>query len=366
MPRTDSGFPFIGLFCTKNNGSKKYEKAVGPRISDALEEKIKREAKAKKGIYAILQKQEHTTFDELFELYERDGKGKEYVLSKKQTYLDYFGGWKLSQVTRKDLFDFRDMLKTTPKLVGGGMVTETHVNRVMAGLRRLFNYATIQDIMERSPFPTAPKSGLFYPEPKGLRNFFTEEQMEHIINTSPDWLRPMVLTAYYTGVREGELLNFLWKHVDLQAGIIYLPSSKTLKDASGKGQKIVMQRDLIDLFKVLPTRSEWVFCKPDGRPYRHWNIFEAFRRVLKSVGIDTEKYSWKEIRHTTGSIMNLKGGDPMAIKDQLRHTDFKTTQNFYIGSDVEHQRAQNEKLTLNSGKTVGKRDQRENKDSPSP
>jgi len=37
----------------------------------------------------------------------------------------------------------------------------------------------------------------------------------------------------------------------------------------------------------------------------------------------------------------------MAIKDQLRHTDFKTTQDFYIGSDIEYQREQIEKIALN-------------------
>ena len=44
----------------------------------------------------------------------------------------------------------------------------------------------------------------------------------------------------------------------------------------------------------------------------------------------------------------------MAIKDQLRHTTVKTTEDFYIGSDIEYQREQIEKLVLNSGKIVGK------------
>jgi hypothetical protein len=44
--------------------------------------------------------------------------------------------------------------------------------------------------------------------------------------------------------------------------------------------------------------------------------------------------------------MNIKEADPMAIKDQLRHTDFETTQDYYIGSDIEHQREQVEKLAL--------------------
>jgi len=35
-----------------------------------------------------------------------------------------------------------------------------------------------------------------------------------------------------------------------------------------------------------------------------------------------------------------------AIKDQLRHTTVKTTESFYIGSDIEYQREQIEKIVL--------------------
>jgi integrase len=59
------------------------------------------------------------------------------------------------------------------------------------------------------------------------------------------------------------------------------------------------------------------------------------------------------LRHTTASLLNRKGVRPMAIKDQLRHTTVKTTEDFYIGSDIEYQREQIEKLSLNSGKIVG-------------
>jgi hypothetical protein len=45
-------------------------------------------------------------------------------------------------------------------------------------------------------------------------------------------------------------------------------------------------------------------------------------------------------------MMNLKDAPPMAIKDQLRHTTVATTESFYIGSDLEFQRQQIEKLIL--------------------
>ena len=335
-------------------GSKKYEKAVGHKLQNALKEKMEREGRIKRGNYEVLERQEKTTFNNLVNLYEKEGDGKRYILQFKETYKNHFGEKRLSQITRKDLFKFRDELKATPKQRGKAEVTNSNVNRALAGLRRLFSFAVSREYMEENPFPKTSKSGLFYSEQKGLRNFFTEEQMEKIVEASPDWLRPMILTAYYTGLREGELLGLRWEWIDLNDGIIYLPSTKTLKDSTGKGQRVVMQKELIDLFKALPNHSEQVFCQQDGEPFRQWHIYKPFKQILKGLGIDTEQYSWKELRHTTASLMHRKGVPALVIKDQLRHTDVKTTVDFYIGSDVGYQREQIEKLVLNMGKIVGK------------
>ena len=62
------------------------------------------------------------------------------------------------------------------------------------------------------------------------------------------------------------------------------------------------------------------------------------------MGIDAAKFSWKELRHTTATLMHLKGAELKSIKDQLRHTSSRTTESFYIGSDVAYQRKQNETL----------------------
>ena len=335
-------------------GSKKYEKSVGSKLSIALKEKMERESKGRRGNYEVIERQEKTTFDQLIKLYQKEGDNKKYILQFIPAYLKHFEGWKLSQITRKDLFKFRDTLKATPKQRGGEEVTDSNVNRALAGLRRLFNFALSREYMEESPFPKTSKSGLFYSDQKGLRNFFTEEQMEKIIEASPEWLRPMILTSYYTGLREGELLGLRWEWIDLDNGIIYLPSTKTLKDKTGRGQKVVMQKELIDLFKGLPNHSEWVFYQSNGEPFKQWHIYKPFKQILKALGIDTKQYSWKELRHTTASLMHRKGVPALVIKDQLRHSNVKTTVDFYIGSDVSYQREQIEKLILNSGKIVGK------------
>ena len=333
-------------------GPVKKEKMIGPRLADALREKLEREGKAKHGKYAVIERQETMTFDDLFKLYEKKGDKKNYILQPKQTYLDFFRGWKLSQITRSDLFAFRDKVKATPKrnfkvVLEGEQVTDAHVNRIMAGLRRLFNFAENQEVIETSPFPKSPKSGLFFSEKRGLRNFFTQEEVVKICDASPEFLRPIVIVAYYTGMRLGEILKLRWEYVNFALGVINLPKSKTLKDETGLGQIVVMHPELVKTLEKLPKRSdEWVFTTPEGLPYRSWHIYKPFKKTLAKLGIPTDQFSFKELRHTTASIMNIKGSDPMAIKDQLRHTDFKTTQNFYIGTDVKYQREQLQKITL--------------------
>ncbi len=331
-------------------GDVKKEKAVGPRLDDAIKEKIECERKAKRGKRKALIEQEKMTFADLFKLYEEKGDKKDYILRPKQTYIDYFGKMKLSQITRRDLFEFRDKIKETPKERGKSEVTNAHCNRILAGLRRLFSFAENQEVIEVSPFPKSPKSGLFAPEPKGRRHFFTQEEVVSILGASEDWLNPIVLTAYYTGMRLGEILKLQWEHVNFALGAINLPNSKTMKDSTGMGQVIAMHPELKAVLQKLHERrsgslaDEWVFTNANGLPYRHWHVYKPFKKILVKLGI--KGFSFKEMRHTTGSIMNIKGVGLMSIKDQLRHTDAKTTQNYYIGIDLEHQRKEIEKITL--------------------
>ncbi len=51
--------------------------------------------------------------------------------------------------------------------------------------------------------------------------------------------------------------------------------------------------------------------------------------------------------------MYRKGVPALAIKDQLRHSSIRTIVDFYIGSDIDSQREQIEKLAFASGKLVG-------------
>jgi integrase len=287
------------------------------------------------------------TFRELFQKYEEHGNPKAYVSLYKDRMLSFFGDRRISSLTSEDIHQFKKSIQNTPRERGKTPVTNSTVNRALAALRVVFNWTLDQKppYLTESPFP---RKGLFFPERQGQRLSFTRFQMEKILELSPKWLKPLILTNVYTGLREGELFGLMWEYFDFEAGVFYLPQTKTLNDQTGKGQEVVMQRELISLLQSLPRKGKFVFCQPNGKPFKGWHVYKPFKRILKSLGIDT-RYSFRNLRHTSASLLRELGVDPISIKRHLRHKDLRTTEAFYFSHDVDYQREQVERLSLKEG-----------------
>jgi integrase len=133
--------------------------------------------------------------------------------------------------------------------------------------------------------------------------------------------------------------------------ITYYVGSKKCEKAVGPRLSMALQEKMERENKGRRGNYE-VIERQEKTSFKQWHIYKPFKEIL-NLGIDTMQYSWKELRHTTASLMHRKGVPALVIKDQLRHTNVKTTVDFYIGSDVSYQREMIEKLILNSGKIVG-------------
>jgi integrase len=319
--------------------TKTRDKKVAQRIYDLVKGQIV------KGQW--FDEKENIIFDELVDLYQKEEDAKDYILQFVPTYMKYFGGRMLSQITRRDLFKFKEIFKATPKQRGGGEITDSRANRALAGLRRLFHFAMSKEYLKDSPFPKEPKSGLFYSEKKnrGKRKYFTEDEVKKIIEALPEspwYLRAMVITGYLLGMRAGELMNLKKADVNLKDGEILLGETK-----AGEPQTVEMQDELIELFKEWFKKSvisEFVFCQENGEPLKHWHYHKPFKKALEAIGKNEKGWSFHIMRHTTGTQLHLKGASPITIKDQLRHSNIQVTTDFYVGCDLDFQKAQIEKL----------------------
>ncbi|MGH8066249.1 MAG: site-specific integrase, partial [Candidatus Entotheonellia bacterium] len=121
------------------------------------------------------------------------------------------------------------------------------------------------------------------------------------------WLQPIMLMAYHTGMRKGEIRALRWDQVDLKTGTIHLRSSDTKTDEA----RIIPLNQTLTRTLKLATRylgCPWVFVNPlhmdawqanhkaiDPR-YHATSITHAFTRACQKAGVANATFH--DLRHT--------------------------------------------------------------------
>jgi integrase len=60
------------------------------------------------------------------------------------------------------------------------------------------------------------------------------EEFARLCEAAEDWLKPMLVVAYHTGMRKGEIRSLRWDQLDLKTGTIRLRSSDTKTDEGAR------------------------------------------------------------------------------------------------------------------------------------
>lgn len=152
---------------------------------------------------------------------------------------------------------------------------------------------------------------------------------------SPTFARAIRLIAL-TGCRKSEALTLQWQHVDLQAGCLRLPDSKT-------GAKVIPLTTAARAFlSSLPRQVDehdqpvpWVFpaSRGDGPAV---GITKAFDRVRKLAGFDND-VTLHVLRHSFASAAVAAGGSLFLVGKVLGHSNAATTERYsHVALDPVH------------------------------
>jgi integrase len=159
------------------------------------------------------------------------------------------------------------------------------INRELGALKRAFRLAQLAGRVAFRPEIS------MLPEDNRRRDFFEADEYQAVLDNLPEYLRPVIQTAYITGWRiNSEILTRQKRHVDLDSGCLRLEPSET-DDERGRSFPLTAE-----LREVLTRRLEktarleekvgsiipWLF-QQNGKPIRDFR--KAWAAACQRAGV---------------------------------------------------------------------------------
>lgn len=209
-----------------------------------------------------------------------------------------FGQRDIKSITRADINVALAALqaKRAECHVGDGQLRQTNrtitsgtVNRYLASLSSLFNFAVDAGLVDHHPIKGGQVRKLT--EHQGRRRILTEEEETRLITEAErsTW-PPMALflrLALTTGARKSELGKLCWSDIDLERRVAILPKTK-----NGEARAIPLVHSVRDALvrakKVQTLKSDYVFFDPN-HPEKPKKIDTVWRHVRQRAGLEADR-----------------------------------------------------------------------------
>ena len=163
--------------------------------------------------------------------------------------------------------------------------------------------------------------------------YIPDEEFRAIVEALPDYVKPMVQTAYLSGMRRGEIVNLEWSRVNLEKDLVDLSAEDTKTDEP----RIIYLGSLPELRRVFVEaklrkrpRQKLVFIKPDGKQVPGYTLSRYFKRARLKAGVGS--FRLHDCRHTFTTncvkagvqksvIMKLTGHKTLSMFLRYNHLD---------------------------------------------
>lgn len=243
---------------------------------------------------------------------------KSVVRSYESCYLQHvqpaLGERRISTITRRDVQAIVD------EIMARGLSASTARNSLMP-LRLAFRVA----IRDEMGVTASPIHGVELPAVRGRRErYATPVEVQALIEALEPRDRGVWATAFYSGLRRGELMGLEWSTVDLDAGEIrveraYDPGSKTYQTTKSRaGIRTVpivkpLRLALIEHRMQLGRSHGLVFGRTPAQPFSSEAVSKRAKRVWTAAGL--EPITLHSCRHTFASLMIAAGVNAKTLQE---------------------------------------------------
>jgi integrase len=289
------------------SGRRKRE-MIGPNKKLAESVLAKRRLQIAENKFLDIKKRGKIKFEELGALYLDYSKTNKRSWTRDRTSIGslkaFFNG--------KYLYEITPLLIERYKKKRIDEVSPASVNRELACLKHMFTKGIEWDMTDSNP---VKKVKLLRESNERLR-YLSSEQAIRLFENCPAHLKPIVLTALYTGMRKSEILKLKWEAVDLEHRIIFVKDTK-----NNQVREIPINNLLTSALKEIRFKSPYVFSNKNGRPYG--TVRKSFEGAVKKA--DIKDFRFHDLRHTFASHLVMSRVDLMTVKELLGHKTIKMT-----------------------------------------
>lgn len=176
---------------------------------------------------------------------------------------------------------------------GEGAAAST-VNWELSTSSRLFGVLIELQMVDANPARMVKRLS---PKAEEREVYLAFSDVHRIVDLSPSWVRPVFLSAYFSGMRRGELLGLTWNQVDLKARIARLSPHDTKE---GRSKRVPLRSEVVAVLeqcrRVRSLATDKVFLI-DGRPPNGESIKNPWRRACKAVALVDQRPRFHDLRN---------------------------------------------------------------------
>jgi integrase len=164
---------------------------------------------------------------------------------------------------------------------------------------------------------------------------------------------PLLTTAIYTGLRQGELLGLRWANVNLMEAYIDVREQwtqdgrRTPPKTKAGIRRVYVAPELAQYLREHKARSRFsteddpAFASRTGKPLTHSNVNgRGLKPALRAAGLDVA-LRFQELRHTFASLMIFAGVSAEELAPLMGHEDSGVTRRRYVHLFDEFESAEN-------------------------
>ena len=195
-------------------------------------------------------------------------------------------------------------------------------------LKAALSKAVVWGYIDENPFKKIKPPKL----KKSLPVFISKSEFEMVLNhTKATMLKELYTTAFYSGMRLGEIVNLVWDCVDFKRKIIIVKNINGFVTKSKKERIIPMNSKLetlmIEKFSSVnkANSNDYIFYRIKGIKLNEGFVSKKFKRAVRAAGLNNNIH-FHTLRHSFASRLAQKGVSLFVIKELLGHEDIKTTQ----------------------------------------